>query len=170
MRQSLLSRLLVLLSFLPAHLYAQSPVTKDSLVGAWRLLTVETVRPNGESHTRWMGPHPTGLIIYSAAGVMSVEIMRDPRPVMKSPDFDTASSSEKAAAIDGYYAYFGTYDFDVKSQAVTHHVRASLQPGEVGLDYTRSVVLRGDTITLSTPLFDEEGEKRFNRLTWERVK
>lgn len=140
------------------------------LIGTWRLVSVETIRPNGEALTDWMGRRPTGLIVYLPSGVMAVQIMRDPRPVMAGADYDKATPVEKVSAIDGYYAYYGTYEVDATSQTVTHNVQASLRPDEVGIRYQRRFVLAGDRLTLTTPPSNESGEARFNRLVWERMK
>jgi hypothetical protein len=77
---------------------------------------------------------------------------------------------EKAAALDGYYAYFGTYEMDIGAGTITHHVIGSLRPNEVGSKLTRQVRLERGRLTLTTPPFNQEGEQRFNRLVWERVK
>lgn len=54
----------------------------DQLVGAWHLVSVETVRPTGEVIYPFYGKHPEGLIVYDRAGWMSVQIVSDPRPTV----------------------------------------------------------------------------------------
>jgi len=155
---------------LPAPVVSSVALSKDALIGTWQIVTVETVSPSGEAHTKWLGVRPTGWIIYSSSAHMSVQLMRDPRPLFAMPGYRNATEREKAAALDGYYAYFGTFDVDLEARTVTHHVLGSLRPHEVGRKLTRQFRLEGDRLTLTTPQFDEEGEKRFNRLVWERVK
>jgi Lipocalin-like domain len=149
---------------------SRDQVGADAVVGTWQIVTVETVRPNGETHTKWLGTRPSGWIMYNSSGHMSVQLMRDPRPVFSVPGYRDASEREKAGAFDGYYAYFGTYEVDVTAGTVTHIVIGSLRPHEVGRKLTRQFKIEGDRLVLTTPLFNEEGEKRFNRLVWERVK
>jgi hypothetical protein len=146
------------------------PLVKEALWGTWQIVSVETVRANGEALTEWMGARPSGWIMYNAAGQMSVQLMRDPRPQFTVPDLRNTPQPEKAAAFDGYYAYFGTYDVDVEAGTITHHVLGSLRPNEVGRKYTRRGTLEEDRLTLTTRPFDQEGEKRFNRLVWKRLK
>ena len=50
----------------------------DELVGAWRLVSVETKRPNGEVIYPFYGRHPEGSLIYDRSGYMSVQIVSDP--------------------------------------------------------------------------------------------
>jgi hypothetical protein len=146
------------------------PLVKAAVVGTWQIVSVETVRPSGESLIQWMGLRPSGWIIYNDAGQMAVQLMRDPRPQFTVPGWRDASQSEKAAAFDGYYAYFGTYELDIQAGSITHRVLASLRPNEVGRRLTRQVKLEGGRLVLTTPPFEQEGEERFNRLVWERVK
>jgi hypothetical protein len=54
----------------------------------------------------WMGPHPTGLIIYQSSGYMALQIMANPRPTFAQlPSKTPPSSDEFRNAFFGYYAY-----------------------------------------------------------------
>ncbi len=59
---------------------AFSSTVEQQLVGAWQLVRLETVRPNGEIIYPFYGKHPQGLLIYDGSGMMSVQIVSDPRP------------------------------------------------------------------------------------------
>src|SRR3954462_10486057 len=48
--------------------------------GSWRLLGMSVRQPNREV-TRPMGGHPRGLLMYTAGGHMSVQIMAGDRPL-----------------------------------------------------------------------------------------
>ena len=119
--------------------------------------------------TAWMGEHPTGSIVYLASGYMAVQIMRDPRPAMPGDGDDGAMTQAKAAAMDGYYAYYGTYEVDARSGTITHDVKASLRPDEVGKRYLRYYEQVGDRLTLTTMPPHEKHAAAFNRLVWERI-
>src|SRR5450631_4558486 len=111
----------------------QAAATSARLAGAWQLVSVETIRPNGEVIYPYYGKHPEGLLIYDRSGWMSVQIVSDPKPVIPSTSsregFLAATPGEKAKAIDGYYAYFGTWTVDPLTSSVTHHIQNSLYPG-----------------------------------------
>ncbi len=109
----------------------------DALIGAWRLVSVETIRPNGEVIYPFYGRHPEGLIVYDRSGWMSVQIVSDPKPAVSESQFariisGSNSCGERSAAIDGYYAYCGTWTVDPGTSTVTHHVKQALYPGERG--------------------------------------
>jgi hypothetical protein len=145
---------------------------KGQLVGAWRLVSVETRRPSGEVIYPFYGRHPEGLLIYDASGWMSVQIVSDPRPSVprtsSREEFLRAPAAEKTAAIDGYYAYFGTWSIDASGASVTHHIRHSLYPGERDQDGVRQLKLDGNRLTL-TAKAHEMGEDHQRVLVWERL-
>ncbi len=150
----------------------QKPLAADDLVGAWRLITVETIRPNGELIYPFYGKHPEGLLIYDRSGWMSVQIVSDPKPAVPQTDsregFLTAPPADKVTAVNGYYSYFGTWTVDASASTVTHHIRESLYPGERQETGVRGVTIAGNRLTL-TAKTHEMGEDHQRRLVWERI-
>ena len=170
MRRHRILALILVLLLIAAFSFAQKRGRYEGIsrkvIGTWKLVSIEATRPNGEIIRDW-GANPTGLIIYDATGHMEVQFMRDPRPTAASSNL---APEEKGAAFEGYYAYFGTYEFNEKEGTVMHHIQSSLRPYEVGIDYKRFYKLSGDRLTLITPPMQREGEQRVYGLTWERVK
>jgi hypothetical protein len=144
----------------------------ESLIGTWRLVNVETRRPDGEVIYPFYGKHPEGLLIYDRSGWMSVQIVSDPKPTVPSSSsrerFLAAAPAEKATAIDGYYAYFGTWTVDQRGSTVTHHIQQSLYPGERGEEGVRQLTIDGNRLTLVAKAH-EMGEDHERRLVWERI-
>jgi hypothetical protein len=145
---------------------------QQQLIGAWRLVSVETVRANGEVIYPFYGRHPEGLLVYDRSGWMSVQIVSDPKPVVPRADsreaFLASPSPEKAAAADGYYAYYGTWSVDAAKSTVTHHIQQSLYPAERGEDGVRQLTLRSNQLILIAKAH-EMGEEHTRKLTWERL-
>lgn len=135
------------------------------ILGAWRLLSIEDRRSNGEI-VYWMGPKPRGLIIYDASGYMSVQFMRDPRPVFTRA-YSQATPEEVRNAYQGYFAYFGTYKVDTENRRITHHLHGSLRPDEVGIDYDRYFNIEGDRLILTMAVPGKD-PGRSRTLTWAR--
>jgi Lipocalin-like domain len=144
----------------------------SDLAGAWQLVSVETVRPSGEVISPYYGKHPQGLIVYDPSGWMSVQIVSDPKPTVPKDDtregFRGSPLAERAAAADGYYAYFGTYSVDAAASTVTHHIKQSLYPGERGEESVRHFDIVNDQLILIAKAH-EMGEDHQRRLTWQRV-
>ena len=133
------------------------PMTKDEvaqkIVGAWRYVGswVDGVPRN-------RGANPTGMIVYTASGHMSVQIAPD-RPRTKAAA--EATPDEAKAALKDYIAYFGTYTIDERG-VVTHHRAASIQPGDAAA-VVRAPEFKGDRMILRPP-----GSKQ--EIVWERIK
>ncbi len=132
-------------------------MTKDeiakNLVGAWRYVGTWV---DGVPRNR--GPNPTGMIVYTASGHMSVQISPD-RPRTKSGK--EATPEEAKAALTDYIAYFGTYTIDERG-VVTHHRTASIQPGDAAA-VLRAPEFRGERMILRPPNSKQE-------IVWERIK
>ena len=163
----------------PAPMAAQQPARlsdRQALMGVWELVSLQDHRPNGEI-LDWMGKKPSGTLIYSPDGHMSVQIMRDPHPVAApsiwSSDgrdlLPSASASAIRYAYSGYYAYFGTWDIDEGKRTVTHHIRGSLRSVEVGADYVRPYEFSGDRLLLRSTVSPASGEQQLRVITWRRA-
>jgi hypothetical protein len=111
---------------------------RDELVGTWKLESRVIRHADGSTNLdpEFGKQDPIGYIMYDRTGHMAVQFMGVNRP-------DTHSS-------EGYEAYFGTYTVDDRANppTVTHHIEGSLRPGGVGKDFTRDLLLKGDSLTL----------------------
>jgi hypothetical protein len=171
-RASLLCFVLVSISyFVSAQEMSKKMAISDRLIGAWRLISVETKRANGEIIYPFYGRHPEGLLIYDRSGWMSVEIVSDPKPAVPTASsretFLKAPPADKEKAIDGFYAYYGTWSVDPSGSTVTHHIEQSLYPGERGEEGVRRLTLHDNRLTLTAEAH-EMGETHERVLIWER--
>ena len=97
---------------------------REKLIGAWHLVHIEP-GPNGKPMDM---PQPTGMLIYTRDGHMSVQLMY--------PKSANALSNEYVQ--DGYEASFRSDDLDEAKHMVTHHVQGSNTRGLlVGQDLPR---------------------------------
>lgn len=112
---------LVLIGCSVGTLLAQdAPSQSDDrqLFGVWDLVSIEDRGPQGEL-SLWLGQHLTGTITYSPNGRMVIQFMRDPRPVIATPNAwqgrqinpvnPAVPIGKLQDALGGYYAYFGIY-------------------------------------------------------------
>jgi hypothetical protein len=140
-----------------------SEISKNPLLGTWRLKSIEGILPKRALFS--MGHKPRGLLIYEPTGYMAAQILRDPGPSFPA-GYEDATPEEIKNAFEGYYAYFGRYEVDVAKETVTHHLESSLRPAEIGKDYVRAFRFDSDRLVL-TPV--REGTKLKVRLIWQRV-
>ena len=175
-----LSLLLVIcLSAAPYRLAVPEPTraphaTRQELVGAWRLESIQIMGANGPTIDPFYNADPTGILVYDASGWMSVQIVGQPRPAMEASASrparnETAEDAKlKAAVLDTYYAYFGTWDYDAAASKVTHHIKSSLISGETGMSYTQTVALEGDDLIFTTRR-QVAGVATVQRKVWRRI-
>jgi hypothetical protein len=136
------------------------------LVGVWRPVTMTSEAGSGAiSHP--LGASPTGRLIYTASGHMSAVLAAGGRAPMASADVRAGSASEKAAAMDSFLSYAGTYEYSDGS--VRHYVAMCSFQNWVGTTQERLVKLDGHRLDLSTPPIVLDGVPRVSRLVWERV-
>ena len=134
------------------------------IVGIWILKDSYDLCFNGQI-VRSRGQTPSGFLSYHPGGPMAVQVMNDGRP---SCDPAQACPEETKAMLTGYTAYFGTFEVNVRDSFILHHMQGNLFSNEVGTTRKRFYDLSGKRLTLTTPAFETDGEKRRRRIVWER--
>jgi hypothetical protein len=113
---------------------------------------------------------------------MSVQFMRDPRPVLPggaasgadaarlagTDPFGALGAAELRDVVGGYYAYFGRYQVTVAGDSIAHFVDTSLRPNEVGVTYRRAIRIEGGRLFISLHA-EVHGVPRHRVLTWRRA-
>ncbi len=138
---------------------------RHRFVGVWKLIAFERKFTNGHVDYPY-GEKPVGRITYDKAGRMSAQLMRLGRrsTVVSGMTFTTSDTSveEIREAVNGFTAYFGTFDVDESAQTVIHHVQASLVPSWVGTDLKRTYRFDANRLVLTAVMTN------VLELTWER--
>ncbi|MBM2883303.1 lipocalin-like domain-containing protein [Chromobacterium phragmitis] len=130
------------------------------IVGSWELQSYFKRDDDGRLEYP-MGEHPSGLIMYSQDGHMSVQIMVANRPRFQSDQLHEKTEYEIGQAARGYFAYSGLYEIEVLDEAeagdgkvvrglITHHMVNSLFPNWEGRSLIRQMRLQDDLLELST--------------------
>jgi len=120
------------------------------LVGTWQLVAFESHRPDRPLRYPF-GPDAVGILVYTADGFMSGQLMRPGRQPFAASTMPGGTDADLREAALGYVAYAGPYDVDEARGVVRHHVMMSLFPNLVGTVQERTVVLDGDRLTLAAP-------------------
>lgn len=161
---------IVLVSFLSmsASSSVAAKMPQEKLVGAWRLVSVETIPTNGDIIYPFYGKHPQGLLVYDASGWMSVQIVSDPAPTKPVASSREVMLRRESSRIRRILRVFRNVGGDVAKGTVTHHIQQSLFPAERGEEGVRHFEIDGDRLTL-TAKTHEMGEEHQRKLVWERV-
>jgi hypothetical protein len=94
------------------------------------------------------GHDAAGLLIYDSSGRMSVQIMRRDRAPLSSTDWQSLPAEEIKKAIEGFTAFFGSYEIDAASASVIHRVEGHVLPESVGKVLRRDFTFSGDRLVL----------------------
>ena len=79
--------------------------------------------------------------MYDDQGNMAVQITTDPR--------NTETSAERPEFINGYVAYYGTYEINADDGTITHHRRSHVNADIANLSVVRYFSFSDDTLTLT---------------------
>lgn len=98
---------------------------------------------------------------------MSVVISYDGRPRL-SGERGTSPVEERAQAYVTSFAYAGTYE--LKGDAVVHHLEIASYPNWVGTDLIRTFVLDHDRLILRVAPRVVGGQMQSDELAWQRTR
>ena len=132
----------------------------ERFIGAWRLVAFEEEGPDGEVVYPY-GKDATGLLIYDSSRRMSVQIMRSDRAPLSSGEWQSVPAEEIKKAIEGFTAFFGSYEVDEANSTVLHYVEGHVLPESVGKVLRREFTFSGDVLTLKP--------SPNRRVVWQRI-
>jgi len=139
---------------------------RRSLIGTWRLKSWESHGDDG-TVTHPCGPDAVGYLTYTPDGFMFGMLTRANRQPFAENDLFGGTPEEWTVAGRGVVAYCGRYE--VRSEAVIHHVELSLFPNWIGAEQVRFAELDGDRLTVRTAPITAEG-RSVHLLVWERAR
>ena len=139
------------------------------LIGAWTLESYQSRRIDGSNVIYPFGPDAQGIILYTADGFMSTQLMRSGRKPFTGGDPHKAQDDELTSAASGYLAYSGPFTITDDCQ-IAHHIVVSLLPNWVRETQYHVAHLKGSRLELRPPeptLIG--GELRTANLVWRRA-
>lgn len=143
-------RLALLGLLLQSGLALGQPSLDQQLAGAWKYVSVDTVRPDG-SRTPMYGPNPQGLVIFDGHGHYALVNARGDLPKYGSNDRMKGNADEYRAVGQGSIAHFGTYVINEADKTITFRIDASTFPNWNGVVQRRPFALSGDELRWTTP-------------------
>ncbi len=132
----------------------------NRFVGTWRLISFEEDLPDGHLSYPY-GRNPVGLLIYDSSGNMAVQIMKPDRPALSSTESTGMSDGRLKESIEGFTAFWGTYEIDEVQGIITHYVKGHLWASSIGKELKREYEFSGKQLIL------KPGSTR--RIVWERI-
>lgn len=141
-------------------------MTREDLVGAWAYHGWRIAYEDGRV-TEPFGAGASGLLLYTADGYMSANIMAADRESFAKLNPREATLRERALAFDGYFSYAGRWR--LVRGTIVHEVTVALNPSLVGSTQWRTPILRGRRLILAADEPTSRGARR-HELEWRRAK
>jgi hypothetical protein len=162
----IMRKLILLVLFLAAVPLTARGDSKEQLAGAWSLVSIEFVRPDG-SRSSTFGANPRGIAFFDASGHYVISVMRSDRPKYASNNFAEGTAEENKATAQGTITYFGTYSVSEADRTIAIHIEGSSFPNWNGADQKRLFVFSGDELKLISPAASGAGTAE---VVWKRAK
>jgi hypothetical protein len=123
-------------------------ISRDEVIGTWALQSYTRTSETGEIEYP-LGSDAVGILIFTADGYMSAQLMRRGRPDYAKASTLGGTVEQSAEAARGYLAYAGGFDWDEDTATSHHHVEVSLLPNWLNHTQTRHASVDGGLLTLS---------------------
>ncbi|MDB5974101.1 MAG: hypothetical protein JWR07_861 [Nevskia sp.] len=139
-----------------------------SLAGAWSLVRVDNVYPDGH-RVELYGPNPQGLWLIDAQGNYMMQMVRAQRGRFAANDKSQGTAEEYRAAAMDSNAHFGRVSVD--GTTLHTHIEHASFPNWDGKDGTSAYSLKGDELsyTVAKPS-SGAGDGAHGEVVWRRVR
>ena len=136
--------------------------------GTWWLLTREDWNKQGEKRIDpTLGADPIAILSYSGTHFAAQFMKRD--RTEGTGGQVSYSGQNNTVAVDGYDAYFGTYEVDEETGKVAHTLIGSITPANIGITVSRDVRADNDKLVIQLETTRLGGEAIIRTLTWKRI-
>ncbi|MDQ7910153.1 lipocalin-like domain-containing protein [Phytohabitans sp. ZYX-F-186] len=134
----------------------------NPLPGRWELVSYAL-----EDGSVPLGDQPSGTLLYTPDGYVSVHIAGTDRPRFGTRTAADGDAPHKVAAASTYIGYCGWYEW--LGDRVAHRVTVSFFPDYVGAELVRAAELAGDRLTLRAYPAPVRAQRPTPVLVWRRV-
>jgi Lipocalin-like domain len=156
-----LSAIVLGLASLPSNAVAQQSL-HDQLVGAWTLLSLENILPDGKREQPY-GAHPMGVLMFHPSGRYTVVYGRTGRSKLSSERVDVAAA-ELGEAARSFGANLGTWSVDESEKTVVRKYQMALIPNNEANEIKSAVTLDGDNLKLVITRATGKNETMYRRV------
>jgi Lipocalin-like domain len=153
-------------SGLTGNAFSQQKTLKEQLLGAWDLVSFNSVHADGSKLTVF-GDNPNGIAFFDSTGRYIITVMRSDRAKYAVNDRVQGTADENKITVQGTITYFGTYTVSEPDRTLSIHVVGSSFPNWNGTDQKRSFVVSAGELKLTNPIASTGGT---TEVVWKRAK
>lgn len=139
----------------------------EKVIGTWKLVSWTYKNKYGE-RVDYFGENPTGILMYTTSGYMSVHIMKNDRKRFESEGMYDGKPEEIIDAFKTYFAYFGRFE-EKEPGVMRHTVEGGTFPNWLGHIEERFGEIKENLLVLSTPPIRTGDRDIVFDVVWERV-
>lgn len=139
-----------------------------TMQGVWWLETREDWTKEGQRRIDpILGSDPIGILSY-AKNHFAAQFMKRNRNDGADNQV-TYVGQNNTVAIDGYDAYFGTYEVNEENGKVSHTLIGSISPSNIGITVSRDLRVEENKLMIQLETTTTQGELIIRTLTWRRI-
>lgn len=154
------------ITVLAGDAFSEHQSLKEQLIGAWDLVSIDSVRADGSRLTAF-GDIPSGIACFDSTGHYIITVMRTDRARYAVNDRTQGTADENKATAQGTFTYFGTYKVSEPDHNISIHVVGSSFPNWNGTNQNRTFRVSGDELKLTNPVASTGG---ITEVVWKRAK
>lgn len=139
-----------------------------AILGVWKLQSRTDTDTRGLRRIDpALGEDPLGILCF-ADGHFAAQFMKRDR---SSGEAGRAPGqvANNSMAVDGYDAYFGTYEVDERQSVLTVHLTGAISPSNIGSSFRRDISVRHDTLTIRLETTAADGAPVTRTLVFSRL-
>ncbi len=138
------------------------------VLGTWRLTSRVDVDAGGQRRIDpVLGADPLGMLCFSPRH-FAAQFMRRDRATAEAPA-PTVPGANNSSAVNGYDAYFGTYDLNEAAGTLLVRLEGAITPANIGRTFERRIRVTGNELTITLATTATDGTPVTRRLTFERL-
>lgn len=141
-------------------------MSDNLIIGTWMLTSFELKNLTLNKTHYPYGQNPTGTLIFSSDGYMSVAIMSDNRRDFAIESLLGASLEEKANAAETYLSYSGRWR--IEQDKIFVNVLVSLLPNWKNKEHFRTFQLSSGNLLFQTPIIKQGESEILIELSWHK--
>jgi hypothetical protein len=145
---------------------SQQKSLKEQLIGAWDLVSIDSVRADGGRLTAF-GDNPNGIAFFDITGHYIITVMRSDRARYAVNERTRGTADENKATAQGTFTYFGTYTVSEPDHTISIYVVGSSFPNWNETSQKRTFGVSGDQLKLTNPVASTGGT---TEVVWKRAK
>jgi hypothetical protein len=153
-------------AFLAGDALGQQKSLKEQLLGAWDLVSIDSVRADGSRLTAF-GDNPNGVAFFDSTGHYIITVMRSDRARYAVNERTQGTADENKATAQGTFTYFGTYTVSEPDHTISIYVVGSSFPNWNETNQKRTFRFSGDELKLTNPVASTGGT---TEVAWKRAK